>query len=405
MRDLALAIAIGGTAAAVGATACNAILGITDVPGPAEAGVDAGGETDASRSPDAHDASMPRADSSGADGAQDAGPGVTEASASCDPQKTQDDPANCGSCGHDCLGGGCSMGACKPFVLFPGDGGPVVQPSDLAQDDAYLYWTDTPGGAVRRTLKTTGATSSLLPLDGGAAQPRGIAVDDSAAYWGDVNGVYRCAKAGCVGSPKQVASGNAVASLAIDDAGIYWSEGAAQILAANKLGTGEVASVIWQGGASTVRVASDGQRVYFTAADGLLHAVGVDGGGGVAVAVDAGSATAGVALSGGAVYWTVADPSHGVVLQAPTSSLVASPPIITQQQSPHAVATDGTFIYWVNLLGAGAAQVMGCPIASCGSSNKLLANAASPSAIVVDSAAIYWTDIGGATGAIYKLAR
>jgi hypothetical protein len=364
------------TVASSWAIACTAILGITDVPVPDDGGT---GRRDAS--------------ASSSDAAADG------------PCGTEDDTHNCGHCGHDCLGGKCSKGACQPVFLIDTDAG--VSPAYLAQDDEFLYWTDIPNETVNRTSKSSGKTK-VEQQSGGA---RAIAVDDAALYWGDYIGVWRCSKTACFAGekPTLIANASDVASLAIDDQGIYWSENGLQILAAHKYGSSETGSVLWQGDASTEFVATDGQRVYFTADDGVLHGVGVDGGESVTTGdADGDASSFGIALNGGVVYWTVSDVNHGVISETPTKSLGSST-LATAQREPIAVASDGNNVYWINA-GNGApngAEIVECSILpQC--SPTVIARGFSPLAIVVDDVAVYWTDTQTATGnngTLSKLAK
>jgi hypothetical protein len=49
------------------------------------------------------------------------------------------DPQNCGRCGHDCLRGACTSGACQPFALATMQ----AQPLHIAIDGAYGYYFST----------------------------------------------------------------------------------------------------------------------------------------------------------------------------------------------------------------------------------------------------------------------
>ena len=84
------------------------------------------------------------------------------------------DPANCGACGHDCLGGACVAGVCQPVLLADAE----FFPSTLALDDARIYWanrTDVDYGAppasivVRAMPKAGGAPTTLDTIVPGVA--------------------------------------------------------------------------------------------------------------------------------------------------------------------------------------------------------------------------------------------
>ncbi|MGO9835165.1 MAG: hypothetical protein ACLP1X_13210 [Polyangiaceae bacterium] len=400
----------GALVFAIAAGGCSALLGLTDVPQSADASA-AGGDA----------SSTPPVDASGAmsDATVDAGPATDAAEpsdAGLDAPAPEASPCgdtvtsahNCGRCGHDCLGGTCSMSACQPFPLVAADSG--VSPFGLAQDDSFLYWTDDNNDNVERTDKTTGAT---LILDKGTTYfPRGIAVDDAGIFWGDATGVWSCPRAGCAAGPAFVANemSVAVASVAIDAVNVYWTEGFGFVLAASRSGTNQSATSLWAADAAvdagTNNVATDGQRVYFTATDGLLRGVSVDGSAPFAIGQANPGGSWGVAVDDASVYWSETDPADGSIDLASKASL-APVGIAAGQYYPGSIATDGTNAYWIATTeDAGAATVVGCTVASC--VPALLGSGYTYAvAIVADKDAIYWTDNGSTSnnGSIWKLAK
>lgn len=354
-------------------SSCDLVLGITDVPMPA--------------SPDAE-----------------------SPASSCG--ETTADPHNCGVCGHNCLGGSCSNSTCQPVAIVPAG----VSPWGLAGDDTYLYWTDNNNASVERTNKISGATDVLN--QGTTLYPTQIVADAANLYWGDASGVWRCPKTGCSQNPPVLAANEAefqVTSLGIDDTNIYWSENIERILVAPKNGNNLQPATLWSAGAmsniATNRVVTDGTRVYFTANDGLLRAVTVDGG---AAALAIGNANSngsfGVAVDGANVYWTVPDPSKGVVDEAPTS-LLSRTSLASGQYGPTAIASDGTTVYWAAstspVLEDASTEyaVFGCTVGAC-TPATLGTGYTNVKTIVTDATAIYWTDLGdGTSGAIWKLAK
>jgi hypothetical protein len=271
-------------AASVPAIGCTEILGVQDVPPPPaeasfQAGADAGASTDATTSGTPVDGASADATTSDApvDGtvsppstgaavsppsseaavstpSADGAPldaGTAEASPCGD---TSSIPTNCGLCGHDCLGGQCSGGVCQPFALIAADAG--ASPTDLAVDDAYLYWTDMYNSAVTRTDKSTGisavlSTSTFFPVP--------IAVDDANVYWGDFTALYWCPKASCALNTSMAAGNHrhGLLSLALSDAGVFWSEGDPDLLWVPKATVNMTPTVVWQGDASVAFVAAD----------------------------------------------------------------------------------------------------------------------------------------------------
>jgi hypothetical protein len=380
---------------------CDAIVGIGDVPPVTDATADTATPTREAGGPDVVDAPT----EAGADATVDA-----DAAPSCGD--TLSSAVNCGSCGHACLGAACVMGACQTIALLPAGSGP--SPLGLAQDDRYLYWTDHAFNGVMRTDKILGGYTMIA---GGGVAPTAIVASDGGLYWGNKDNVSTCHLPACAGSTSLVSyiSEAGVVSVAVDSDWVYWSEGNPAVLRARR-SAGEAgvdggekeqtAATFWQGDASVGRVAADGQRVYFTASDGVMRAIDGDGGNEVDLGAAGSSATFDVVLDDASVYWSVSDPAQGVIDRAPLSALSAST-LASAQSDPRSITSDGTSLYWIaSTSKANETAIVGCAIASC--TPKVLAtiSASTLSAIVVDGLAIYVVDPGGSSGGgIWKVAK
>lgn len=68
---------------------------------------------------------------------------------------SSDDPHNCGTCGHDCLGGACRAGVCQPVTLARGE-----EIHDLAIGETDAYWINE-GGDVRSVALAGGSPVTL----------------------------------------------------------------------------------------------------------------------------------------------------------------------------------------------------------------------------------------------------
>lgn len=200
-------------------TGCNALLGIesgefveppaASPDGATEGGLDAtsdapgdarsdgtippseGGIADAK--PDVVEAGATDADAAAPD-ANDAGPDAdADAGGGCGDLQT--DPHSCGTCGHDCLGGACSLGACQPYVL-----------ADLGTNDLRalalgatdVFWTNATTNQLQTTKKTSvnGAAETVVTI-----APHTFADEISCAgahvYFGEIvtDGKHRVARA------------------------------------------------------------------------------------------------------------------------------------------------------------------------------------------------------------------
>lgn len=341
---------------------------------------------------------------------------ASDADASCGD--TTSDPHNCGACGHDCLGGMCSTSLCQPVALVTA--AQHASPSRLAQDDTFLYWTDEANDKVYRTAKTGNDT---LMLTQSAAEPIPIAVDDAGIYWGGIDGIWVCPKTGCGAGPTRVAQvvSHLPRGLAVDQGNVYWTEeGAITVLFAPKSALNAPPGVLWQSDTTTIMwgagdasdfateyVAADGQRVYFTASDGRVRAVSLDGGGLEMAGTPNQNGASRVTLDTSYVYWAVQDPAAGVINRAATGTLMDAEAVASGLSSPEALATDGTNVYWAAASsdGSGAEDIFGCVMAACQPAR--LAGGYIALAIVVDAQAVYWTDNGmtANSGAVWKLAK
>jgi hypothetical protein len=94
---------------------------------------------------------------------------------------TDNDPKNCGACGHDCLGGQCLAGLCQPVV--------VVSPTTSSQidlyalDSQYLYYETHPGPTPARNherIGISGGNAFTVRRDIGA---HGLGVIGSTVYF------------------------------------------------------------------------------------------------------------------------------------------------------------------------------------------------------------------------------
>jgi hypothetical protein len=319
------------------------------------------------------------------------------------------DGHNCGACFHDCLGGPCSAGKCQPFPLLAADAG--INPYSLAQDDTSLYWVDSMNSLVGRTDKVKGGVTVTYAQSGA---PVTIDVDTSAVYWGDELGIWRCPKAGCTSGPTMVAAvSQGVNALTVEQSGpyLYFRDGSSaslKIYSVHKLGTSETGVLVFSGDAGIENIANDGQNVYLTADDGLLHVVSLDGGAPVAIGTPNSAGSYAIAYDENVVYWTIDALSAGAVIATSIPSL-QSTPLAGSQPDPISVASDGTNVYWVTIPGLNQinAGIEGCLVGSCAPSVVSRPYTA-PLSVVVDGAAVYWSEAttgGGPGGTIWKLAK
>lgn len=171
------------------------------------------------------------------------------------------DPKNCGRCGHDCLGGACAGGACRPVVLASG----LTSPRAITVEGSYVYFTAlTPLGASAFRAPTAGGAYQELCTVPGA--PAGIATDGIDVYWaapasGGDGAIWRCPVAG--GGPSSVSgNGRDPFAVVLSGAYVFWSNkasGQGSVRIARKDGTNENG----QPAAEPLGVASGPAAFYF----------------------------------------------------------------------------------------------------------------------------------------------
>jgi hypothetical protein len=197
--------------------------------------VDAAPQFDAPTGPDAS-ADAATADANVGDASVDATGSCVPPLAECNGITTDgcesnldSDPLDCGSCGHDCLGGACAAGVCQSFVLTTS----VPRLQSLAIDASYVYWTSRgspsvsfANGAVNRMSKDGGPWTAIA-ADQREADELLVAGDE--IYWGvrlnASSSSIRYLSATSLGAPVDVATGQVyVFGIAVDATHVYWTD-------------------------------------------------------------------------------------------------------------------------------------------------------------------------------------
>jgi hypothetical protein len=280
----------------------------------------------------------------------------------------QTDPRNCGTCGHDCLGGTCEAGACRPVVLATGQ-----SPGTLVVDDTHVYWTVYGNGAQNagaiRSIPKAGGVISIVASD--LTAPLVLAASDTDLYWttGPSGNVQTIPKAG--GNLRNVATAlNAPFGVAYGDETLFVTSSNAAA----------VYSVPISGGTVTTRAITQPTAL--------------------AVAVD-----------GDWVYWTNAyfGSTNATVMRQAIDGLSAPEVFAASQTRPSALAFDDTYVYWTAWNGNGADVIRRCPKTGCVGEPTVvigglqLAGGTNATCITVDDTHVYWTNAG--TGAVQRVPK
>ncbi len=110
------------------------------------------------------------------------------------------DPKNCGTCGHDCLGGTCDIGVCQPVNVVTGQSGL----EQMTTDGTYLYFTGhtAPSSGyyvARRRVDASDAVKMLAPSE--AAGYR-LTIGGTKLYWVAAQHLRVCDLPDCASGPK-----------------------------------------------------------------------------------------------------------------------------------------------------------------------------------------------------------
>jgi hypothetical protein len=340
------------------------------------------------------------------------------------------DPLNCGSCGHDCLGGECANGACEPILLASHAAGAV----GIAVDDVNVYFTQYNAGCVSKVPKS-GGTVSLMSA--GYGNPWMVVSDGTNVYWSDRKGTisYAATTSGVPapdgGSMAQcgvpAADGGVVVGdvrtlvaltaaddpygIATDGANIFWTN----------LGNGggvwgtpiaglhpSAPQLIVPGSCEAyceTGIAMLGSTLFWLAYAGSVYAT--------SLAAEP-SATAQltrlgnvdsrfVATDGTNVYWTMSDGSSVWTVPVAGGETVE---ISGVESTPWGITADSSGVYWVNSFNVGPG---GSALRRARFENgswsivNLAGDLGLPFGVVTDSTAIYWVENG--TGLVMKLAK
>jgi hypothetical protein len=316
---------------------------------------------------------------------------------------TMSDGANCGSCGHDCLGGSCQLGVCQPVTLATGRGRLFL----ITLDSNYAYFGGD-GVAIGRTPK---ASSSVVPLTAGF-YAYDWAIANSRLYWvndWEMRDMQSCALPDCAGGATAAGVGGfSYRALVADPTGanIYWSASdpaapaaSQQFIQAMTVASGTKRPLLT--GIATQGLAADGTYVYFSNTPGkLIERVTPTG---TSRATLAASPTAPdfMAVCGTHLYW--ADSKSVYTTPLPNGTGTAPVPAFgTSGQDILGIACDDSGVYWTNHAN-GSGTVVTCPHTGCGTAPKVLALGQDrPWGIALDATAVYWvTEAGG----VFKVAK
>lgn len=383
----------------------------TDTTGDGTTG-DAKPDIDASTSDGSFDAPGRDADADVL-GDADAGDAMDAADA-CTGKDLDSDPAHCGACFHDCLGGPCSGGRCGPTLLAT-----VASPAGIAVDSDHVYFASVGADAGVYAMRKDGSGQVLIA--GHLSFPERVAVTGSQVLYTTVG------TPGLVGRVET--DGGAPATLAVTNTGpldvasngtdvFFVDQYSATIRRTTMAGEadGGKGTLVASAGSYPWGIALTTTDVVWTsrgtllppdagggfAGDGRVRAVSLVDGGGARDLASGLSTPLAIAADGATVYWVNSQDGTVMRLDDGASSPVT---IATGLVSPWGIVLDARFAY-VTCLGATDGSGVVVRVAKDGSSaapDVLAQSLAFPSTIAVDGLAVYWTNTHGSS--VMKVAK
>jgi hypothetical protein len=321
----------------------------------------------------------------------------------------QTNGANCGSCGHSCLGGGCAGGLCQPIALAGvQNAGPYI-----AVDTSSVYWSND--------------ALYSCPLGGGCGsgnviypQPNGVYQMVATSQY-----VYMMTSAGEAGG--DLVQLGPKPSLGVNASSILLTPEMQNIYGLQDLvlASGQNVFYTYQPSTGTVyRMQSDGSQItaVMETAPGSEAYIGIDSanvytpdsGNSRVIYCDLGdicTTNPRVALSGisgpssvysdGTNLWVTGTSS---IWKCPVGTNCGTPAAFAANQAtPWQAIADATYVYWTNEgATANSGELMRCPVSGCGGSPTVwVSGLNSPTALTQDGSAVYFVDGSG----IYKAAK
>ncbi|HEY2366067.1 MAG TPA: hypothetical protein VGH87_06775 [Polyangiaceae bacterium] len=319
---------------------------------------------------------------------------------------TQNDKKNCGTCGHDCVGGQCSAGVCQVATLVAGQ----AAISAIAPTQTKLYWsrgatTTQHGGIFSSDLD--GQNLAML-YDGNSSYCMGLQVTSNATYFDCGNEIYKCALPSCSQTPTPLLAMSGVAATALDatNQALYFSVGTPY----NQQTGGFVASMPLSGTGSYTRLVTADQPspnslliangVVYWLDSGTYTNDNITGNGGVRSAplgtnqifadlVNDKTAIdyTGLALSGSTIYYGIG--SGNAIHSVATIGGSFSTYTTSTTNEILVLIADANALYW-----ADNSKIEKCALGSC-TTPQTFASGQNPSVMAQDTASVWWANGGG----------
>ncbi|MBL8607894.1 MAG: DUF5050 domain-containing protein [Myxococcales bacterium] len=375
-------------------TACGAIIGTRDLTYDEKAG-DGGSSSGGDGS----------SSSSSSGGSSSGGIDASGDGAAC-VADLKVDKANCGRCGHDCLGGACVDGACQPMLLTVAE-----EPLGITLVGDTVYFTEYFDDAVWR-VKTDG-TGASAHTNGVLGHAWGITHDAThlyvAARGPSDGGVYKCPLADCKGADLVKLTDESSIDIQERQGKLYFT--GYNVQEVFRMGVDGTAKTSILATSSPFHLAVDDTHVYLTNNTTSLLRVPVGGGASEPVGPQGGTRAGGVFVDSTRVFWS--DPFDTKASVMRSKSKAGGGPTIDYMNTGYqtvAIVADDKYVYWTAAGsdpgissdgGVLAAPVGGGPVLTLA---KSLVNVIG---LAQDAKAVYFTEANATNqkGAVYKVAK
>jgi hypothetical protein len=328
---------------------------------------------------------------------------------------TQTDWTNCGTCGHNCLGGTgtCALGACQAFELSPSPSG-IASITGLTTDGSKVYWTGLSTGTASDILSCANGGCNKTPtVLVNSAETGQLITYGGALYWTAhavgagghaIYGVYTCPVTGCATeSPAATGITSPAVGLATNGTFLYWWPSTSALDVATLPGGAATQFVAATSGADAaygVAYSPHGSGYVYWIDSGNVDfapAVGVASTG-TAASSNASSGAGVLAADSSNVYWSGSTGVWQCAAGSPGCASSTAPLMLASgAQGANSIASDGTYVYWPNGSGSIVRATVGV-----GNPTPIAVNQSGAGTIAVDSKAVYWSVNGAIVMAIAK---
>ena len=332
---------------------------------------------------------------------------------------TASDGKNCGSCGHDCLGGVCDLGTCQAVTIATGQG----TLTGLSADGTNVFWSGA-SGVARRRADLSDTVHVLAATDVSA---HGLAFSSTSLYWVAGGHVRVCALPNCTGGATDfistVGQASCGTSMLLAGGKLYWScyatynqDNGIMYSLGVPLTTTTPTVMAGTNPSNPLTIVSDSTNVYWlnsstytadnTNYDGAVMRARLSDGTTASLVTSLKGDLYALAVSGSSLYFSGnidfgTAGFTGAVLKVPLPNGIgaAMPARFANGSSVQGIVADSNYVYFSQ---SGAGVVSRCAAAGCTTPEVIAPGQGNPTAMAQDAVSIYWINY---SGSVMRLAK